>query len=496
MSTYFIHINSVDNVVVAVLPFQKGERFTTGGKEITVIEDIPAGHKIALKDFAEGENIIKYGYPIGHAIQPILQGQRVDDKNLKTNLEGLLEYTYHPQLTELDIPTNKLTFQGYLRNNGEAGIRNEIWVIPTVGCVNGVANQLVEHLRQETGGEGVDAIVAFPHNYGCSQLGDDHENTRRILADMVKHPNAGGVLVVGLGCENNQMKDFRKLVGEIDESRVKFMVCQEEENELERGMELLRELYRKAINDQRTEVPLSKLRIGLKCGGSDGFSGITANPLLGVFSDFLIAQGGTTVLTEVPEMFGAETILMNRCANWELFEKTVSLINDFKAYFIANSQPIYENPSPGNKAGGISTLEEKSLGCTQKCGTSTVRDVLRYGERIQTFGLNLLSAPGNDLVASTALAASGCQLVLFTTGRGTPFGTFVPTMKIATNQTLASNKPHWIDFSAGTILNGESMSSLHQRFIRYIIDVASGKRVNNEQQGYREIAIFKTGVTL
>jgi len=274
------------------------------------------------------------------------------------------------------------------------------------------------------------------------------------------------------------------------------MVCQEEENELERGMELLRELYRKAINDQRTEVPLSKLRIGLKCGGSDGFSGITANPLLGVFSDFLIAQGGTTVLTEVPEMFGAETILMNRCANWELFEKTVSLINDFKAYFIANSQPIYENPSPGNKAGGISTLEEKSLGCTQKCGTSTVRDVLRYGERIQTFGLNLLSAPGNDLVASTALAASGCQLVLFTTGRGTPFGTFVPTMKIATNQTLASNKPHWIDFSAGTILNGESMSSLHQRFIRYIIDVASGKRVNNEQQGYREIAIFKTGVTL
>lgn len=496
MSKAFIQIHKNDNVAVAFLPARPGERFTVNATERTVAEDIPAGHKIALKDFEEGEAIIKYGYPIGHATVPIRLGQRVDEKNIRTNLEGLLEYTYTPVEQPLLPITEPFTFQGYLRDNGEVGIRNEIWIIPTVGCVNGITNRLAEALRQETGGKGVDGIVSFPHNYGCSQLGDDHENTRRILADMVRHPNAGGVLVVGLGCENNQMKDFRQLVGEVNEQRVKFMVCQEVEDEMETGLELLRDMYHIAAADQRTEVSLSKLRIGLKCGGSDGFSGITANPLLGAFSDFLVAQGGTTVLTEVPEMFGAETILMNRCANKKLFDKTVSLINDFKAYFMASNQPVYENPSPGNKVGGISTLEEKSLGCTQKCGTSAVRDVLRYGERLHTPGLNLLSAPGNDLVASTALAASGCQLVLFTTGRGTPFGTFVPTMKISTNNTLAQQKPHWIDFNAGSLLNGESMNSLLKRFVHAIIATASGKWVNQELKGYREIAIFKTGVTL
>lgn len=496
MNPTFIHIHSNDNVAVAVLPAHPGDRFTVNGTERMVVEDIPAGHKIALKDFDAGEPVIKYGYPIGYACVPIRQGQHIDEKNIRTRLEGLLEYTYTPiELPQLPV-AEPLTFQGYLRDDGQAGIRNEIWIIPTVGCVNGIADRLAEALRQETGSRGVDAIVSFPHNYGCSQLGDDHENTRRILADMVHHPNAGGVLVVGLGCENNQMKDFRQLVGEVNEQRVKFMVCQEVEDEMETGLKLLRDMYHIAAADQRTEVSLSKLRIGLKCGGSDGFSGITANPLLGAFSDFLVAQGGTTVLTEVPEMFGAETILMNRCANEELFRRTVSLINDFKAYFMNSNQPVYENPSPGNKAGGISTLEEKSLGCTQKCGTSAVRDVLRYGERLHTPGLNLLSAPGNDLVASTALAASGCQLVLFTTGRGTPFGTFVPTMKISTNNTLAQQKPHWIDFNAGPLLNGESMNSLLKRFVHAIIATASGKWVNQELKGYREIAIFKTGVTL
>ncbi len=496
MTKSFIRISNNDNVAVAVLPLRRGERITVNGKDITLTEDIPAGHKISLKDFEVGETVVKYGYSIGRTCQPIQEGQWVNEHNLQTGLEGLLEYTYTPE-EPTDFPTEQpQTFQGYLRENGEVGIRNEIWIIPTVGCVNGIANRLATTLQQETNGEGVDAIVTFPHNYGCSQLGDDHENTRRILTNMVKHPNAGGVLVVGLGCENNQMNAFQQLVGEVNENRVKFMVCQKVEDEMETGMELLRELYRTAVSDQRTEVPLSKLRIGLKCGGSDGFSGITANPLLGVFSDYLVTQGGTTVLTEVPEMFGAETILMNRCADRDLFDKTVSLINDFKAYFMANQQPIYENPSPGNLAGGISTLEEKSLGCTQKSGTSPVRDVLRYGDYLKTPGLNLLSAPGNDLVAATALAACGCQLVLFTTGRGTPFGTFVPTIKISTNNQLAEQKPHWIDFNAGTLLNGESMKSLAYRFTQFIQETAGGKPVNNERKGYREIAIFKTGVTL
>ncbi len=496
MSARFIKINPADNVAVAVDPLQKGDRLQIDGGEIVVGEEIPAGHKVALKAFAPDEHIIKYGYPIGHARQAIAQGAWVNEKNIKTNLEGLLDYTYTPKLVSVDQPDRKLTFQGYRRESGEVGIRNEIWIIPTVGCVNGVVNQLAEALRQETGSKGVDAIVAFPHNYGCSQLGNDHENTRKILRNMVHHPNAGGVLVVGLGCENNQMDAFKEFVGKVDEERIKFMVCQKVEDEFATGMELLRGLYAKASTDRRGEVPLSELRVGLKCGGSDGFSGITANPLLGVFSDFLVSQGGTTVLTEVPEMFGAETILMNRCATPELFDKTVHLINDFKAYFMANNQPVYENPSPGNKAGGISTLEEKSLGCTQKCGKSTVQDVLMYGERLKTKGLNLLSAPGNDLVAATTLASSGCQMVLFTTGRGTPFGTYVPTMKISTNSKLAAYKPGWIDFNAGPLVDGESMESLMNRFIDYVIAVANGERVNNERKGYHDIAIFKTGVTL
>ncbi len=496
MSTNYIKINPADNVAVAIDPLKKGDRLTVDGVEIVVAEDIPAGHKVALRDFAADEHIVKYGYPIGHARAAIAKGAWVNEKNIKTNLEGLLEYTYTPKLVSVEQPDRKLTFKGYRRKSGEVGVRNEIWIIPTVGCVNGVVNQLAEALRRETAGKGVDAIVSFPHNYGCSQLGNDHENTRKVLRDMVKHPNAGGVLVVSLGCENNQLDAFRELLGEVDEQRVKFMICQKVEDEFETGMSLLREIYAVASKDVRTDIPLSELRVGLKCGGSDGFSGITANPLLGVFSDFLVSQGGTTVLTEVPEMFGAETILMNRCGTPELFDKTVHLINDFKAYFMANNQPVYENPSPGNKAGGISTLEEKSLGCTQKCGKSIVRDVLMYGERIKTKGLNLLSAPGNDLVAATALASSGCQMVLFTTGRGTPFGTYVPTMKISTNSNLAKLKPGWIDFNAGTLVENEPMEKVVERFIQFVIEVASGKCVNNERKGYREIAIFKTGVTL
>ncbi len=496
METKFLKINPADNVAVAILALPAGEKVTIDGAEILLAEEIPAGHKFALVDLAENDNVVKYGYPIGHAVKPVRKGGLVNEKNIKTNLEGLLEYSYEPQIEQLDLPRRNITFKGYKRASGEVGIRNEIWIIPTVGCVNGTANELAEALRKETGGTGVDAIISYPHNYGCSQLGDDHENTRKILRDMVKHPNAGGVLLVGLGCENNQMDAFMEFVGEYDPQRVKFMVTQKVHDEFEVGMEMLREIYAVASKDQREEVPLSELRVGLKCGGSDGFSGITANPLLGVFSDILIANGGTSVLTEVPEMFGAETILMNRCKDTATFDKTVHLINDFKEYFIANKQPIYENPSPGNKAGGISTLEEKSLGCTQKCGKAEVQDVLMYGDRLKTKGLNLLSSPGNDLVAATALASCGCQIVLFTTGRGTPFGTFVPTMKISTNTPLAENKPRWIDFNAGVIVQNQTIEETAEQFLDYIIRVASGEWVNNEKSGYREIAIFKTGVTL
>ncbi|MDR3329146.1 MAG: altronate dehydratase family protein [Prevotellaceae bacterium] len=493
----FLKINAADNVAVALVALPAGRRLEVDGVGLTLRADIPMGHKFALTPLSVGQHVLKYGYPIGHAVAPVEAGGWVNEQNIKTNLEGLLSYAYSPTRSEACYANRNLSFRGYRRANGEVGVRNEIWIVPTVGCVNGIATELAERLRREADMSHIDAVVAFPHNYGCSQLGDDHENTRKILRNMALHPNAGAVLVLGLGCENNQPDAFKEFLGSsYDSQRVQFLVAQKVDDEYEEGMKILRKLHHLAAADRRTDIPLSELRVGLKCGGSDGLSGITANPLLGAFSDFLAAQGGTSVLTEVPEMFGAETILMNRCATPDIFDKTVQLINDFKDYFVRNRQPIYENPSPGNKAGGISTLEEKSLGCTQKSGTSEVTDVLMYGERLTHRGLNLLSAPGNDLVAATALGAAGCQLVLFTTGRGTPFGSFVPTVKISTNTPLARSKPRWIDFNAGTIVEGESLSEAAERFIAYIIAIASGERVNTELKNFREIAIFKTGVTL
>ncbi len=497
MAQSIIKINPKDTVVVCLRPMHKGERIEVDGKAIEVRQDIPAGHKLLIRDTTQGENIIKYGYPIGHARINLMAGDWVNENNLKTNLSGTLDYAYQPVHEKLDIPLEKRTFMGYQRANGEAGTRNEIWIVPTVGCVNGIAEKLVERLKAETHGEGVDAIFAWHHNYGCSQLSGDHENTRKVLRDIVLHPNAGAVLVLSLGCENNQPDKFMQLLGNYDKDRIKLLVTQDVKgDELEEGMKILRGLYAIAKNDRRTELPLSHLRIGLKCGGSDGFSGITANPLVGEFSDYLVAQGGTSVLTEVPEMFGAETILMNRCQTPELFHETVQLINDFKEYFLSHGEPVGENPSPGNKAGGISTLEDKALGCTQKCGRAPVCGVLEYGDRLKAHGLNLLSAPGNDLVASTALAAAGCQVVLFTTGRGTPFGTFVPTMKISTNDGLFQRKPNWIDFNAGQLLDGIKMGDLVKRLTDRIIAIASGEKTKNEINGYREISIFKNGVTL
>lgn len=497
MEKTFIKINPADTVVVCLQPIAQGTTIEVDGAQIKVSQDTPAGHKILIKDTPAGTNVIKYGYPIGHARTDLKAGDWVNENNLKTNLAGTLEYTYSPVNEKLDIADEKLTFKGYVRKNGEIGTRNEIWIVPTVGCVNGIAEKLAATLRKETAGEGIDSVYAWHHNYGCSQLSGDHENTRKILRDITLHPNAGGVLVLGLGCENNQPEQFEKLLGDYDRERIKFLVVQKVEgDELEVGMEILRSLYAKAKADKRVDVPVSKLRVGLKCGGSDGFSGITANPLVGEFSDWLVAQGGTTILTEVPEMFGAETILMNRCENADLFNRTVSMVNNFKEYFLSHGEPVGENPSPGNKAGGISTLEDKALGCTQKCGRAPVSGVLEYGDRLEANGLNLLSAPGNDLVASTALASAGCQIVLFTTGRGTPFGTFVPTMKIATNPTLAARKPNWIDFNAGRLIEGKPMNELVREFIGKILSVASGEKARNEINDYREIAIFKNGVTL
>ena len=406
----------------------------------------------------------------------------------------LLSYTYEPVDSALE-ETSHAYFDGYRRADGKVGVRNEIWIIPTVGCVNSIAKALEKKAQKFVGGN-IEEVIAFPHPYGCSQMGDDQENTRKALADMIHHPNAGGVLVLGLGCENSNIPVLMDYIGEYDPQRVKFLQCQDVEDEQEAAMALLEELAAYAGAFSREKIDASELIIGMKCGGSDGLSGITANPVVGAFSDLLVSKGGTTILTEVPEMFGAETILMNRCETPELFDKTVNLINDFKNYFTRHDQTIYENPSPGNKKGGISTLEDKSLGCTQKSGSAPVKGVLAYTEQVQNKGLNLLSAPGNDLVASTALALSGAHIVLFTTGRGTPFASPVPTVKISSNSKLAGHKDNWIDFNAGRMVEDMSKEELAQKMFDYVLEVASGRKVKAEEAGFHDMAIFKQGVTL
>ncbi|WP_085832919.1 UxaA family hydrolase [Clostridium merdae] len=491
----FYQINPKDTVIVALQPIPAGTVLDVDGKELKVANDVPPGHKIALKEMNEGEPIVKYGFPIGTAARNIQSGEWVHTHNVKTTLGELLDYTYTPDFHELEAIAPK-TFEGYRRKDGKVGVRNEVWIIPTVGCVNSIVKQIELQSQQYLTPE-LDGIFCYTHPYGCSQLSDDHTNTQKALTGMIHHPNAGAVLVVGLGCENNTMEQMQKMIGDYDSERVKFMVCQEFEDEVEVGVQLMEELCRYASQFRREECSVSDLVIGLKCGGSDGFSGITANPLVGAFSDLLVAQGGTSILTEVPEMFGAETILMNRGKDRATFDKTVDLINDFKKYFMRYGEEIDSNPSPGNKAGGITTLEDKSLGCIQKGGTAKVVDVLGYAQPVAHKGLNLLQGPGNDLVASTALAISGAHIVLFTTGRGTPFACPVPTIKVSSNTALSQKKSGWIDFNAGQLLEGKSMTEVAGEFFDFIVDVASGrKHAKSELLDKRDLPIFKDGVTL
>jgi altronate hydrolase len=491
-------IHPDDSVFVTLHPLSQGEVVSIKGERIVIKADIPYGHKVAINNIEAQQNVLKYGYPIGRATREIKEGDWVHTHNVQTNLKNTLEYEYLPVKKQVvKSPKSDRTFKGYIRKNGDVGIRNEIWIINTVGCINKTAEILAKMANDMYKEAAIDGVYHFPHPFGCSQLGDDLHNTQKILANLVQHPNAAGVVVLGLGCENNYVDVFKEVIGEFDENRVKFLECQEVEDELEAGMELIKELIDYADQFKRQDIPLSKLKIGLKCGGSDGFSGITANPLVGTFSDQLISYGGTTILTEVPEMFGAETILMNRTVNEEVFTKMVNLINGFKEYFIKHDQVVYENPSPGNKKGGITTLEEKSLGCVQKGGFSEVVDVLPYGGRVTLPGLNIVQGPGNDLVSVTTLAASGAHMVFFTTGRGTPFGGPVPTVKISTNTNLYNKKRNWIDYTAGELIEGKNMDTLKNEFFDYVVQVASGEiKTKNEENGFKEIAIFKDGVIL
>ena len=500
-----LRIHPTDNVAVSVQPLSAGTRADVAGDFIELRQDVPAGHKVALADLSAGATIVKYGFPIGVLTTDVTRGCWIHSDQLKTRLEGEIEYSFRNGARATTAVKEMPTFMGYRRKNGRTGTRNEIWIINTVGCVNHAAERIAkiaaerfaQHASERFAGR-IDGIHSFSHPYGCSQLGDDLQNTQRVLAGMLRHPNAGGVLVLGLGCENNQMSELLAQAGDVDRERLRFFNTQEVIDEVDEGLNAIESLVAAMEADERVACPASDLVLGMKCGGSDGFSGITANPLVGRISDRVTALGGTAILTEVPEMFGAEQVLMDRAANEEVFNGIVRMVNDFKDYFIRHNQPIYENPSPGNKAGGLTTLEEKSLGAIQKGGRATVTDVLRYGDLVTRPGLALLHAPGNDAVSSTAMVASGATVLLFTTGRGTPLGFPVPTVKISSNSDIAQRKPHWIDFNAGVLLDGTAeMDSLSENLFAYILDVASGRELtNNEKHGYREIAIWKEGVTL
>ena len=513
----YIHIHPLDNVAVALEDLKNGDLISVTAKapaeiqsseapaglpsaapspSILLREDVARGHKIALTDIAAGQPVIKYGCVIARARTDIPAGSWVHTHNAETELSENTAYHYDHKVYELPEVAGK-TFRGYRRADGRVGIRNELWIVPLVGCVNGIAKELAEANQEMIAGTSVDGLYYFQHPYGCSQMGEDLATTAKLLAALVHHPNAGGVLVLSLGCENLQPEMFREVLGSYDPDRVKFLVCQEEEDEAVKGAQLLRELAEYASQFRREELPASELVVGMKCGGSDGLSGITANPAVGRFSDRLIALGGSTVLTEVPEMFGAENILFSRCENEAVYSKAVDMVNAFKKYFTDHGQVVYENPSPGNKKGGITTLEDKSCGCVQKGGSAQIVDVLSYAEPVTRKGLNLLSGPGNDLVSATDLTAAGAHLILFTTGRGTPFGAPAPTVKIATNSQLAAHKKNWIDFNAGTVAEGkETLDEAGDRLLDYVLSVASGEETLSEQHGCREIAIFKDGVTL
>ena len=496
----FLRIDPADNVATALCDLHEGTVVVIGEQRIGLLDTVPRGHKFAITDISSGADVTKYGASIGRAVRAISAGEHVHTHNVETKLDSTAVYSYQPQpVAKLPNPPAE-SFMGFLRPDGKAGIRNEIWILPTVGCTSRLAEitaaEAQREIKKEPWAGNIDGIYAFPHQFGCSQLGDDHANTQKLLVSLANHPNAAGVLFVGLGCENNQIDEIKAALGDYDSDRIKFLKVQDVDDEITAGVDLAAELAARASTAVRRELPLKALRLGLKCGGSDGLSGITANPLAGKVSDFIIAAGGTSILTEVPEMFGAEHLLMQRASGKAVFHDIVSLISNFKQYYLSHGHPVYENPSPGNLQGGITTLEEKSLGCTQKGGMGPVTAVLDYGCRAAAPGLNLLCSPGNDMVAVTALAAAGCQLILFTTGRGNPLGTCVPTVKISSNTQLYKQKPHWIDFDAGILINKATLEEAAGQLFNLVLSVAHGAQTKAERMGFREIAIWKNGVTL
>ncbi len=484
-----------DDVAVALHPLEAGQTVRVGAYMITLGQDIPAGHKFALVPIKTGSAVRRYRAPIGIAQADIAVGEHVHSHNLHTALAGERAYAFSGEkVATAQEAGPERQFMGYRRADGSVGTRNELWILPTVGCVGRLGERLAVSGNRMAAGR-IDGVHAFNHPFGCSQLGADLDGTAAILASLAMNPNAGGVLLLGLGCESNQLDALLTRIPEARRDRLRVVRAQSESDEFAAGEAAMEELIAVMAADARTPAPLTDLRLGVKCGGSDAMSGLTANPLIGRMADAVTDAGGTAILTEIPEIFGAETLLLERATSRDVFDRLSALVNGFKRYFIDHGEPVSENPSPGNIAGGITTLEEKSLGAVQKGGVAPVSDVILYGERVAHTGLTVLEAPGNDAVSTTALAAAGATITLFSTGRGTPLGSPVPTVKIASNSALADRKPGWIDFDAGQALN-IGMDAAAGALLDRIVAIASGEPARNEANDERAIGIWKRGVTL
>ncbi|PXW78391.1 D-altronate dehydratase [Blastomonas natatoria] len=496
-----MQVHASDTVAVALRGIDAGSGIAVGNSEVTLVCDIPEGHKFAIRPHSLNDRVVKYGLPIGRASAAIEPGEHVHSHNLVTALVGEQVYAAGGASEHAGSinRTDAMIWHGYRRADGRAATRNEIWILPTVGCVALTAEQIARQAEQRhaalIAAGRIDGIIAYPHPHGCSQLGDDLAGTRALLAGLAAHPNAAGVLLLGLGCESNQLEALIEAIPPSARNKVRSLSSQSAGDELADTAAIIDAMVAEAAMAEREPLPLSALVVGLKCGGSDGFSGLTANPLLGRFSEMLAAAGGTPILTEIPEIFGAEQALLDRACDAQTFKQAAALVNRFKRYYLDQGLPVSENPSPGNIAGGITTLEEKSAGAVQKAGTAPLTSVVAYGGQAIRPGLALLEAPGNDAVSSTALTAAGATLVLFTTGRGTPLGFPAPTVKIASNRALATSKAHWIDFDASAALDGP-VEQVDRDFLDTLLAIASGQRTAAERGGQRAIAIWKNGVTL
>jgi altronate hydrolase len=487
-----------DNVVIARVAVGAGQSVEAGPFTLTARDFIPPGHKLAIKGIASGEPVYRYGNLIGFATRPIEPGQHVHEHNLgykEVQTEGEA-----PMLApERRILHSTRSFLGFQRHDGRVGTRNYIAVVAASNCAAYTSELIAESFADEALPASVDGIVAFPHGEGCGMsIGPDSEQLQRTLKGVLDHPNVSAALILGLGCEVNQISHYLGKAGDNAPATLQGLTMQETggtRGAVESARRHLRQFVERAAEEKRSETPASKIVLGLNCGGSDSFSGITANPALGHCSDLIVEQGGTVVLAETTEIFGAEHLLTRRARSPEIAAKLLRTIENYKAYLRQFGGSFNDNPSPGNKEGGLTNILEKSLGAVAKAGTSTLEDVLNFAERIEASGFLFMDTPGYDPVSITGLAAGGVNLIAFTTGRGSAIGfPNIPVVKIASNSNTFRRMRDNMDVNAGRIADGQaSIPEVGAEIFELLLRVASGERTCAERIGHHEFAPWRIG---